>query len=647
MVAGAGVGIHAEPFAHDPLARGRRLAHQRLLAALFVEHALALRDQHLGTRLAGGQRLFQGIAHAGDVIGAADGANPFHTHAAHRRLDGVSGAARGVLRRRGQDVLPAGGRGVAVVDDDGEVVAAVEHRVRDAAGEPVVPEAAVPHHADGPFALRRAGRRVERRRAGRAQAVAHGRVPEIERRQDGEQVAADVGAHVVRPQLALDQLHRREDGPFRAAGAKARRPRVDAVGDRRERDHRRLERLARLDGSGLDPAVVREECARALEKLGRRILARHGQHVLAVQRGGRSRLAQDGGDVLLDEVGLPFLHHQHGALALAEAQHLAVHHRVGHVHHVEWHAAVAVDIGHAQAQEGAHQHVVAAALHHDPDLVGAFGKQFVQAPLQDEAHRGRPAFVHFLLLVQETRRRQHDPVHVALRVFQGVAHGKGRLDVVGRDELAVHMAGADAQLQHHRRMAGFRELEAALDRPHDGRQVGPRVEQPDLRFHREGVAALLHDRRTLAIVLADHDERAARHATRGQVGERVGRHIGAGGGLEGDGSAQRVVDGRRERCGSRGFAGAVLEADSVLRENVLGVGQHVHEMRDRRALVARHVGHARLQQRLRHSEDAFAAEKLAGAQPQLFHFLGKRTLSHPDPSRNPICCCSPCYDGNS
>ena len=79
-------------------------------------------------------------------------------------LDGVAGAARGVSGLGRQDVLSAGGRGVAVVDDDRQVVGAVEHRVGDAAGQPVVPEAAVAHDADRALA---AGA-VERRGTGRA-----------------------------------------------------------------------------------------------------------------------------------------------------------------------------------------------------------------------------------------------------------------------------------------------------------------------------------------------------------------------------------------------------------------------------------------------------------------------------------------------
>ena len=74
------------------------------------------------------------------------------------------------------------------------------------------------------------------------------------------------------------------------------------------------------------------------------------------------------------------------------------------------------------------------------------------------------------------------------------------------------------------------------------RQVRPRVEQPHLRLHREGVAALLHDAGALAVVLADDDQRAAGHTARGQVGQRVGRDVGADRGLEGDRAAQRVVD---------------------------------------------------------------------------------------------------------
>ena len=62
-----------------------------------------------------------------------------------------------------------------------------------------------------------------------------------------------------------------------------------------------------------------------------------------------------------------------------------------------------------------------------------------------------------------------------------------------------------------------------------------------------------------------------------------------------------------------------------------GVDQHVEQMRDRRALVAADIGHARLQQRLGDREDAFAAEGLAVAELERLHFLLERAF-HARPS---------------
>ena len=64
---------------------------------------------------------------------------------------------------------------------------------------------------------------------------------------------------------------------------------------------------------------------------------------------------------------------------------------------------------------------------------------------------------------------------------------------------------------------------------HDLFEVRARIEQPDLRLHREGVAALLHDGGAFAVILADDDERAALHAAGGEIGERVGGDVGADG----------------------------------------------------------------------------------------------------------------------
>ena len=77
---------------------------------------------------------------------------------------------------------------------------------------------------------------------------------------------------------------------------------------------------------------------------------------------------------------------------------------------------------------------------------------------------------------------------------------------------------------------------------HDAGQVGAWVDQPDLRLHGKGVRALLHDARALAVVLAHDQHGAAGDATRGQIGQRVRRHIGSHCGFEGDRPAQRVID---------------------------------------------------------------------------------------------------------
>ena len=59
-------------------------------------------------------------------------------------------------------------------------------------------------------------------------------------------------------------------------------------------------------------------------------------------------------------------------------------------------------------------------------------------------------------------------------------------------------------------------------------------------------------------------------------------------------------------------------------QRLVGVGQDVEEMGDRRARIAAHVGHAGLQQRLGDGEDALAPEHLPVSQRQLLDFLGER-----------------------
>ncbi len=88
--------------------------------------------------------------------------------------------------------------------------------------------------------------------------------------------------------------------------------------------------------------------------------------------------AQDGVDRLLDEVGLAFLDHQHGALAGAEAHELLVDQRIGDVEHVERDAAGAEDVGEPDDFERAQRGVVHAALHDDADVAAIAVEELVE-----------------------------------------------------------------------------------------------------------------------------------------------------------------------------------------------------------------------------------------------------------------------------
>jgi len=53
--------------------------------------------------------------------------------------------------------------------------------------------------------------------------------------------------------------------------------------------------------------------------------------------------------------------------------------------------------------------------------------------------------------------------------------------------------------------------------------------------------------------------------------------------------------------------------------HVFRVCEHIHQVRDRRSLVAPDVGDTRLQQRLGDRENAFAAKDLASAKLQILN----------------------------
>ena len=383
-------------------------------------------------------------------------------------------------------------------------------------------------------------------------------------------------------------------------------------------------------------SMRRDELADAFLHDGAGIFTRHRQHALALDPGLDVGAAQNGVHRLLDEFRLALFDDQNRLLPGAEADELGVDQRIGDVEHVERDAACAEHVGEPEQFERAQRGVVHAALQDDADVAGVAVEELVEPVLLDEADRGRPALLDFFLLVQVARRRQHDAVGITHGVFERVFERESRARVVAGREAAVDMAGADAKLQHHRTVGRLRQLEALLDRAHDRGQVRARVEQPDLRFHREGMAALLHDRGALAIIFADDDERAAGDAARCQIGERVGGDIGAYRRLEGGGAAQRIIDRGRERGGGGGLVRARLEADAELAQHLVGVGEHVDQVRDRRALIAGDVRYAGLQQRLGDGENALAAELLSRAEPKLRDFTFERAFRHQCPLVRPL-----------
>jgi hypothetical protein len=191
------------------------------------------------------------------------------------------------------------------------------------------------------------------------------------------------------------------------------------------------------------------------------------------------------------------------------------------------------------------------------------------------------------------------------------------------------VAGADAQLHDGRHVAGLAEREGVLDQVDHALQVGPRVEEGQRALHRIGVRALLDHAGAFAVVLADDDQRAAHHARRRQVAQRIGRHVGADDALPGDGAAQRVMDAGAQHRRCRGLVAAGLDVHAQRVDVGPRLHHHVEQVRHRRALVAADVGHARLQQRLGDGEDALAVEGGACAQLQLLDLFGELDFHRP------------------
>src|SRR3546814_19145552 len=78
--------------------------------------------------------------------------------------------------------------------------------------------------------------------------------------------------------------------------------------------------------------------------------------------------------------------------------------------------------------------------------------------------------------------------------------------------------------------------------------------------------------------------------------------------------------------------------DAELLHELVCVGEHIHQVRYRRPLIAANISDAGLEQRLRYRENAFAVEELALSLAELLNLGIERALGHRsafDESQNP------------
>ena len=178
-----------------------------------------------------------------------------------------------------------------------------------------------------------------------------------------------------------------KNGTLRAAGAQARRPRRHQRREPRRsgtsgtsrrsaaashRAKRNAATLPRASASRRSAAGHRARDASPLTHLRRPLLEKRrdalAQNVHGVLTMHRQRVLADDACLhvvpsqnlirgLLDELGLPLLHHQHRALAAAEPHPLLRHERIRHVQHVQRHAARAERVS-ASEQLQRPQHAV-------------------------------------------------------------------------------------------------------------------------------------------------------------------------------------------------------------------------------------------------------------------------------------------------
>ena len=83
------------------------------------------------------------------------------------------------------------------------------------------------------------------------------------------------------------------------------------------------------------------------------------------------------------------------------------------------------------------------------------------------------------------------------------------------------------------------------------------------------------------------------------------------------------MDGRAQHGGGRSFVGTRLHMHTQLVHIGFGLHHHIEQVRDRRALVATHIAHTRLQQSFGDGQNALAVKDLARAHAQGLDFFVK------------------------
>ena len=438
----------------------------------------------------------------------------------------VGRALLGLVVRRGDDVLRAGGRRVAVLEDQQHRVVVVEQGALHPGEQAVVPEAAVTHDRQR-AALHH---RRDAGAAGQAHAVAQDGMPDGEGLEGAEGVAADVGRDVHRPTSCCASLSAENTGrsgqPMQKLGGR--------VGSGALELPRRLRGACALPSS--QRLRVGDRCSRqvALRRTASSAAAITST-VYSPAAGSRSlpcsgvwmsrrRSRVRDAPARCIRAGLP-RRTSTARLPAQKSDHLLGHQRVGHVEHQHRDVDGAERIGQAQLLQRADQRVVQAALHDQAEVLVRAGAEFVEPVLHDVAPRGRNALLALELFVAERHRRMREP-HVveARRLF----HQCPRRQLAaprcpctrscrarGRRGCAVPGWPACSTL----RTGESRARPCATMSPRSGRGSSSSI----VRLQRIGVGALLDHAGAFAVVLADHDQRAALDAGRRKVRQRVGR----------------------------------------------------------------------------------------------------------------------------